>query len=461
MRALYDSKSKTMNDRGIKSLLTKESKYQSWLDVEAALSKAQGEFGIIPIQAAANIGMACKLENIDLEEMDKIYQKIGHGFVPFLKVLVKACDKESGKFVHYGVTTQNIQQSAQLLIIKKIHHKFLDIVAQILKNLSKLASDNKNTILAGRTHGRHAIPITYGYKTSVWISELLSSTQRMQEAEKRVFQVMMGGAVGAFNSSGEVGRKVQDRVAEILGMYSMDIPSRNMSTHKVEYIMNLSLLASTVHKIAEEVYSTSIEEFGEISEGFIEGTVGSSTMPHKINPKLAKGIIANSQKLYSLTPLGLYSCPRPFEADSSSYMLIDATLEEAVELTTEILLRGEELTRTLTVNKERMYKNSLINKGLDNSEFIMMKIAEKLGKDEAHSLVYKLAMKAALGGENYFNILRQDRVIGGAFTEEELREMLAPENYIGLSKELAEEFSRKAIKGAKDIQKKLLSNSLI
>ncbi|WP_251033200.1 lyase family protein [Bacillus sp. ISL-7] len=262
--------------------------------------------------------------------MEIIQQKIGHGFVPFLKVLVKACDKESGKYIHYGVTTQNIQQTAQLLIMKRIHDKFLEVVGEILQNLAKLAEENKDTILPGRTHGKHAIPITYGYKVSVWISELLASVERMEEVQKRVFNVMMGGAVGAFNSSGKVGRKVQDRVAELLNMYSMDIPSRNISTHKVEYIMNLSLLASTFHKIAEEVYYTSIEEFGEVSEKFQSGTVGSSTMPHKINPKLSKGIIANSQKLYSLVSMGLYSCPRPFEGDSTSYMLFDATLEEAL-----------------------------------------------------------------------------------------------------------------------------------
>ncbi|MBT2698976.1 adenylosuccinate lyase family protein [Bacillus sp. ISL-40] len=461
MRALYDSKSKSMNDRGIKYLLTNEAKYQAWLDVEAALAKAQAAFGIIPSGAAKNIGLACKLENLDLEQMEIIQQKIGHGFVPFLKVLVKACDKESGKYIHYGVTTQNIQQTAQLLLMKRIHDKFLEVVGEILQNLAKLAEENKDTILPGRTHGKHAIPITYGYKVSVWISELLASVERMEEVQKRVFNVMMGGAVGAFNSSGKVGRKVQDRVAELLNMYSMDIPSRNISTHKVEYIMNLSLLASTFHKIAEEVYYTSIEEFGEVSEKFQSGTVGSSTMPHKINPKLSKGIIANSQKLYSLVSMGLYSCPRPFEGDSTSYMLFDATLEEALSLTTEILLRGEELTRTLTINKENMYKNVLLNNGLDNSEYVMMEIARKLGKDEAHSLVYQLVMKSYLEGRNYFDVLSENPIIADAFTEEQIREMLDPKNYIGLSTQLAEEFSLKAINASKSIQEKNYSSCLV
>lgn len=252
---------------------------------------------------------------------------------------------------------------------------------EILSNLSVLAEENAETVMAGRTHGRHATPITYGYKVSAWISELLDSVERLQESEKRVFRIMTGGAVGTFSTMPEVGPAVQDRVADLLGMHTMDVPSRSINTNKLEYMMNLSLLASVCHKMAEEVYQTSLEEIAEVAEGFKEGTVGSSTMPHKINPKLAKGIIANSQKLYSLPGVGSYSSVRPYEGDSSQYMLFDGILEESLQLMTEILLRAEELTRTLQINKERMLENALRNKGLDNSEHLMMEMAEKLGKD--------------------------------------------------------------------------------
>jgi len=453
MRAMYDSKTKTMHDHGIRKLLTKEAKYQSWLDVEAALAKAQGELGIIPKEAAEKITVACKIENIDLEEMDRIYQEIGHGFVPFLKVLVKACDKESGKYIHFGATTQNIQQSAQLLNMYKIHQKLLKVVARILENLGELADKHKDTIMAGRTHGRHAIPITYGYKISVWINDFIATVERLRESEKRVFQIMMGGAIGAFNSLGEDGRKVQQRVAEILSMYSMEIPSRNINAHKIEYIMNLALLASNCHKIAEEVYTTSIEEYGEVSEGFKKGTVGSSTMPHKINPKLSKGIIANSQKIYSLPQIGLVANARPFEADSSSYMVFDATLEEAISLIIEIILRTEELTKDIVVYKEKMYENVQINKGLDNSEYIMMKIAERVGKDQAHSLLYHLSMEVLNNGRDFEEILLQSEKINSVFTIKEIEQMLKPESYIGLSEVFAVEMAKKARVIAKVIEK--------
>lgn len=443
MRALYDSKSKSIDDRGIGQLLSERNRLETWLKVEQALAKAQADEGYIPRQAATAIGKL-NLADLDLERMAKIKAEIGHGFVPFLKVMGLACGEEGTGYIHYGATTQNIQQTSQLYIAKQVYEVWKTFLADILENLAALAEEHADTVMPGRTHGKHAIPITFGYKVSVWISELLQSVERLSEGEKRVFQVMMGGAVGSFNATGATGRRVQGRVASLLGMGEMPVPSRNISTHKQEFVMNLALLCNGFQKMAEEVYYTGLEEFGELAEGFSKGTVGSSTMPQKINPKLAKGIIGNSQKLYSLIPLGLYSGSRMFEGDSSAYMVSDAYLEEAMELVTEVLMRTEELTRTLHVNRERMHENAMRNQGLDNSEYVMMKVAEKIGKDRAHSLMYEKAMMAEREGACYLDALKGDPVLSGYFSDEELEEMLKPENYTGLGHELAMDLAEAA-----------------
>lgn len=445
MRALYDSKSK-LDDRGIKKLLTEESKVETWLKVEAALATAQAQVGIIPQEAADNIVANAKIENIDFEKMAAIKAKIGHGFVPFLKTLLPHLNEEGQKYLHFGATTQNIQQTSQLYQIHQIYEILYSFLGDILENLAKLAEDNAETVMAGRTHGKHAIPITYGYKVSVYISELLSNIERMRESEKRICAVMMGGAIGSFNAMGEKGRQVQSIVADLLGMSEMDVPSRNMCQHKEEYIMTMALLCNTFHKMAEEVYYTGIEEFSEVSEAFTPGTVGSSTMPQKINPKLAKGIIANSQKLYSIIPTGLYSGVRMFEGDSSSYMLFDGLMEEATELMVEVIIRAEELTRTLTVKKENMLRNVMLNKGLDNSEYVMMKVAEKIGKDKAHTLLYDKAMQVEIEGKNYYDVLKEDETISSLFTDQEIKDMIDPKNYVGVGPELARELALKARK---------------
>lgn len=446
MRALYDSKSKTINDRGMKALLGQQARVQSWLDVEAALALAQAEHGMIPASAAKNIAANCRVEKIDLQEMERLLREIGHGFVPVIKVLVKACDDESGKYVHYGVTTQNIQQTAQLYLAKQFNALMQDFVSDTLRNLAAMADQHKSTLMAGRTHGKHALPITWGYKAAVWIDELLSARERMQEAEKRVFTVMMGGAVGAFHATGETGRQVQENVARRLGMHSMAIPSRNSRVYRMEYISNLCLLATTLHKIAEEVYQTSGEEFGEVSEAFTKGTVGSSTMPQKVNPKLAKGIIANAQKLYSVLTSCMYVSPRPFEADSSAYFIFDANIQESMECIAEIVMRAEELTRTLVINVERMQHNVHLTHGLINSEKIMMHLIEKMGKDAAHERVYHLAMRSTHEGIPYADVLRHDPIIRQNFSDSEIDELLDPAHYTGLCAVIAQETSER-VKG--------------
>lgn len=437
MRALYDSKTKTMFDHGIRYFFSDEAKYRSWIYVEVKLAQSQAELGYIPKDAAKEITDKANYENLDFKQMEYIYSKVGHSFVPFVKVLVKECG-ESGKYIHYGVTTQNIQQTSELLVIKEIHKRFMMIISEILDNLSKLAKDNVDTVMPGRTHGKHAIPITYGYKVSVWIQNFLNDIERLQQLEPRVFESMMGGAVGSYNSMGDMGPKINKLVAEKLDMVPMEIPARNIAAQKLEYINTLCLLATSCDRIAQEVYSTSIEEFGEVSEPFSVGTIGSSTMPQKVNPKLSKGIIANSQKLYSVPISGYYSSTRPFEADSSSNMLFDGLLQESVELMTEILLRTEELTRGLQVHKNKMKQNANMNGGIDNSEYVMMAIANKLGKDQAHSMIYKLAMESEETGDSYEQVLMSNEYIKDTFSKEEIECMLRPEKYTGLSAKIAQ-----------------------
>lgn len=453
MSALYDSKSKSIDDRGVKKLLTERNKISTWLMLEKELALSQGELGLIPMEAAENIALNCDIDKIDLEEVYRIKEKIGHGFMPLLKVLVKNCNEVGGKYVHYGCTTQNIQQTGQLYIVKEVTKIFKSFLADILKNLSNVAMENKDTVMPGRTHGRHATPITYGYKVSVWISELINNIERLEESEKRIYQVMMGGAVGCYSAVGDIGPTVQELVAKKIGMEYMRVPSRNICTHKLEYIMNMQLICNVLHKMAEEIYYTGIEEFGEVYEAFKPGTVGSSTMPHKINPKNAKGIIANSQKLYSLAQVGLTSSARMFEGDSSQYMLFDSILDEAMELVLEVLMRAEELTKGLVVKKERLYKNANLNGGLDNAEYIMMKMAEKIGRDAGHELMYECSMEVEIDGKSFFDVLCENEKVKKIFTIEEIKELIDPKNYVGIGSTLAEEMAMLAIKKADEMIK--------
>lgn len=442
MKALYDSKSITLNDRGMKELFGQKAKIEVWLEIEAALARAQGKLGIIPQEAADNIVKNCIIENIDFDEMEKILKEIGHNFVPFLKLLVKSCSKEGGKYVHYGVTTQNIQQTGQLLIMKRYNSKLIASLEKIIGNLKEIARKHKHTILPGRTHGKHALPITFGYKVCVWIVELEEVLNIIKDSEKRIFQVMMGGAVGAYHALGEKGVDVQNMVAAELGMTSMIIPSRSIRLNRLEYLTNLSLLGTILNKIGEEIYRTSSEEFDEVTEAFKKGTVGSSTMPQKVNPKLAKGIIANTQKIFSVLNSSLYASTKPFEADSSSYMLMDNNIQESLELMCEAIIRMEALSKELVVNPQSMKKNVGLTYGLINSEKLMMKLAGVIGKDAAHSLVYEIAMNTLEYDITYEKALKENMQINSLFTEEEIQKLIDPKEYIGLCAEIVDKITK-------------------
>lgn len=449
MYGLQDSSSQTYANDRVNELLTEKAMYESWLKMEAELAQAQAKYGMIPQDAADVIYDKAKIENIDLEEIAVIKEEIGHGFMPFVKVFSKVCG-EAGKYVHFGVTTQNIQQSGQLYLVKQINQEFKKMLSNILNNFAKLAEEHAHTVMPGRTHGRHAVPITFGYKVSAWIYELRQAIEALLESEKRIFQIMMGGAVGSFNTFPETGRKVQKEVAKSLGMYEMEVPSRNINSHKEEYMMRLAQIANVLHKMAEEVYYTGLEEIGELQESFKGGTVGSSTMPHKINPKLAKGIVSNAQKLYSILTPGLYSNVRLFEGDSSSYLLFDHLMIESLSLMNEILIRAEALSHNLEVDVEKMKGNAHLNQGLDNAEYIMMELAKKIGKNPAHELVYELAMKVENEGANFLDLLQNEERLN-EFTDEELKALIQPENYIGLCPDLAKEQADAARKLAKEM----------
>ncbi len=438
MRSLQDSSSKSLKNDRINQLLSDQEKIASWLVMEATLAKAQAKFGLIPKEAAEIIEEKARIENLDLAKIEAIKAEIGHGFVPFVKVFTEVCGEDAGKYVHYGVTTQNIQQSGQLYIARQINHEFKLMLADILDNYSSLAKKHAHDVMAGRTHGRHAVPITFGYKVSVWIYELSQAIEGLLECEKRAFQIMMGGAVGGFNTFPDHGRDIQKEVSRLLGMPEMSIPSRNINSHKEEYMMHLALVCNCLHKMAQEVYYTGLEEIGEISESFKGGTVGSSTMPHKINPKLAKGIIANADKLYSTLIPGLYSNIRLFEGDSSSYLLFDRLMEEAQELTNEVLIRARELTRTMHVHTDKLKTNAWLNKGLDNAEHIMMELAKVIGKDQAHQLLYSISMNTELNYQSFYDLLRQEPMLA-SFSDQDLRNLIDPEQYTGLCAQLAVE----------------------
>ena len=440
-----DASSRMLDYRGVRDLYSQRSVYQAWLDIEAAVALAQAEIGMIPEDAARTIADTCHLEKLNLEKVEKEFASVRHPLVPLLNELVRQCGEYAGKYVHWGLATQNIQQTGTLYLAKRAHGVLLDVLTEILGHLGGFAVKYAAAGMAGRTHGQHAVPITLGFKIAIWIDELLQAHERLRSAEHRVFAAMMGGAVGSFSAIGPEGLEMQKRVAQRLGMSEMALPSRTNRTHMCEYIQILALTASTFHKISEEVAQGSAVEFGELFEVFSNGVVGSSTMPQKVNPKLSMGIMSNCQKLYALSSMILNTAHRPFEGDAYANVIYDSGCAEAIEVAIGIFVRAEALIKGLRADTDRMLHNLGLSEGLIFSEGIMMSLAQTVGKHEAHDIVYDAAMQARHEGKSFFELLATPEHKAVLFEEGEDDLRLKREHQFGLAAEMARDFGAKAI----------------
>ena len=433
-----------VRDPGIQALFTQEARWQSWLDVEAALASAQAEIGMIPEAAATEIGRKARLELFDLERVTEGLRVTGHGLVPLVWELDRLCEGDAGGYVHWGATTQNITQTGSLLQLRKAHRILLAEIADLLDGLAGLAERTKDDAIAGRTHGQHAVPSTFGAKVAVWIDELCRHTERLRQLEPRTFAAMLGGGAGTAASFEGHAPALQRRMGELLGLGSMPLPGRTIYDHMTEYVLVLALLGTSCGKAAREVRTLMAEEFGEVEEPVPAGTVGSSTMPQKRNPKLCQDIIADETNVRSLVPLALEAMLGDHEADGSRSMMIDRALRQAVELSGDILVRLIDVVSGLRVFPERMRENLDLSGGLIMSESLMLELGREIGRQRAHDAVYDAAQEAATSGEPFASLLARDEEVAARLGAERLAELLDPTRYTGDSARQASEQAARA-----------------
>ncbi|MBT5110271.1 MAG: adenylosuccinate lyase family protein [Rhodospirillaceae bacterium] len=438
-------------DPGIRDLFTLDSRWQAWLDVEAALALAEAELGMVPDGAAAEIVKKCKLELLDRDAIIEGLRRTAHPLVPLVWELSKVCDGDAGNYVHWGATTQNITQTGNLIVLRQAHEIFLRQLADILTAMADLAERGADMVLPGRTHGQHAVPATFGYKVAVWIAEIASHVERLRGIEPRIFTVLLGGAAGTLASFDGKGYAVQDGVAKRLGMTSMPMPSRAMGDHQAEYVCLLGLMAATCSKIGREVYTLMKQEFGEVEEPVPPGTVGSSTMPQKRNPKLSQDIIAAAMQVRALVPQALESMQTEHEADRTTSITMNHALQEASAQMGDILSRMTMMLEGMTLNPERMRQNLDLTDGMIMAETLMLSLGETIGRQEAHDVIYDAAQAAATGAGNFTELLEADAKVQAHMTSAQVRELLDPTAYIGECAAMARTQADRARKVAADI----------
>ena len=403
---------------------------QKWLDTEAALAKAQGEFGIIPKDKADEINAKAKAELLNIPQIGE-YFRSSITIVPLLKTFKTVLAGDAGEYVHWGATSQDIIDTGLVLQMKEAYAVILEQMAACQKLTLKLVRKYKDTIMCGRTHVIHALPITLGYKLAIWADELGRDIQRLEEIKDRVFVGEMAGAVGTLASHPEKGLEVQARMMEILDLNVPTIAWHVARDNQAEFVSVLAICAGTIGRIASEILSLQRTEILELEEPFFMGKVGSSTMPHKRNPQVVENIIALCRSVRSIAPAIVESMVSENERDWGCLITEWEAIPRVCHFISSALEKSMDVLENLIIYPKHMEKNLNKLRGIMMSECVMMHLAPKLGRLTAHTIVYKTCMKAYEEEEQMDVALKAEPEVRKAFTDEEITAMLDPHNYIG------------------------------
>lgn len=407
---------------------SERSTVQTWFEVEVALAQAQADIGLIPPRAAELIARKADAAQVDMDRLAHDIAFTLHPFVPALRQLEELCGEEAAAYLHWGATTQNIFDTATALQLKRSHELLLGKLDTLLTRMADIASEHRLTIQAGRTHGQHALPISFGFKVAAWMAELRRHVVRLRELECRVFIARMGGAVGTFAAMDGHGRQVQRQVSERLGLKDGGLPSRSAVDHFGEYVCALSLFAATAEKIANNLIFLQRTELGEAGEGFHDGQIGSSTMAQKRNPALLMMIAGLARLLRLRAPGSLDAMVQMDEADGAATNLCDTIVPEAAIMSVSLAMHLDVLFSKLEINVDAMKANLARSRGLIMTEAVMMRLAPHIGRHKAHRLLYDVAMTAFEQGESLADALKRRPDIVGLF---DLDDLLDPKSYLG------------------------------
>ena len=433
------------HDAGLtpQTLFSRANLWQCWLDVEAAMAQAQAEIGMIPQWAADEIGARARLEMFDLDALERSVAETMAPIVSLVRALTDLCG-EAGRYVHWGGTTQNIMSTGRLLLVRRAHRAMLGQFAVTSERLSDWADTHARTIMVGRTNNRHALPITFGFKVAGWIEELARQNARFEEVERRLFALYFGGAIGAGHSFDGRGAELSRVLARRLGFSEVLAPSRASLDTMAEYVSSLGLFAMAAGRIGTELYRLMSQEVEEVSERLGEDVVGSSTMPHKVNPKHVVHLISTAAQLRAKVAPALEAGLPAHEGDASSNQLMSATLESACTMGWDLAARLAVTLSRIDIHPEAMRRNLGLSAEVIASENVMMVLAPRVGRTRAHDLVHHAVAEAARRDAPVVETLMASPEVSATVTRTDLQAALAPESYLGDSVAIAQKAARLA-----------------
>lgn len=404
---------------------------QRMLDVEAALARAQARLGLIPADAAATITAAADATRLDLPAMAAATRNTGYPVVALVKQLTALAGPEAGRWTHWGATTQDIMDTALVLQMRDGLALIEADLRATCAGLAAMARTHRDTVMAGRTHLQHALPVTFGYKAAVWLAPLLNSLERLAEMRPRLLRLSFGGAAGTLASLGDKGLDVTRELARELDLAEAEIPWHVARDGLNEAACWLGILCGNLSKLATDVMLLMQTEVAEVSEPHVRGRGGSSTMPQKRNPIACEYVLAQARGVHALVPQMLAAMAQDLERGTGPWQAEMLALPQAMLLAHGAVCQARFIAEGLVVDPARMRRNLDATGGLIVSEAVMMGLAPVLGRGEAHHVVNDACDLAIAEGLSLADALLRDARLAGKLDREAIACMTDPAAYLG------------------------------
>jgi adenylosuccinate lyase/3-carboxy-cis,cis-muconate cycloisomerase len=409
---------------------------QGWLDVERALALAEAEVGVIPAAAAERIAAEADATLYDPAALRDGIAESQHPLVPFVRALATRCG-EAGAFVHWGATTQDVIDTGAVLQIKAGLVPIARDLRRATVAAAALAARHADSVIAGRTHGQHAVPTTFGLKAASWADELLRAQERLERASAAALTAQLGGAAGTLASLGEDATAVRSAFCRLLGLREPAVPWHAARDRLRDLMHALGEIGAAAERIAAEIVRLQATEVAEAWEPATEHSVGSSTMPQKRNPMVCEYVIASARLLRG--PLTVLEwCPaHASERDMGAWAPEWIAVPEAMILTGGLVDKLAAVLEGLGVDPERMRRNLGLTDGAIMAEAVMMALARTIGHERAHEAVAAASRRAARTGSGLRAALLDDPELVAAVAAPELDQLLDPAGYLGVAVETA------------------------
>lgn len=408
--------------------------FQRMLDVEAALARVQSRLGIIPAPAGAAITQAARYANLDSDELAASARNVGYPVVGLVAGLSRASG-EWGGWTHWGATTQDIMDSATVLQVREGFSLIRAELVAILRALLAQAQTHRNTVMAGRTHLQHALPVTFGLKCAIWAQPLFFHIQRLDQMRPRVEVVEFAGAAGTLASLGPQGIAVMEALAAELGLGTTPAPWHVCRDALAEAVSFVGLVCGSLAKIATDIILLCQNEVAEVAEPYVAGRGQSSTMPQKRNPIASEYILAASRLVQGLVPVMQGAMAQDHERATGPWQAEALALPQAFVLTHGALQHARAIAEGMVVDPARMRANLNATHGLIMAEAVMMGLAPHLGRESAHHAV-KHGCDLALAERIPLDAaLARDPAVSSRLDSAAISRLTEPENYLGATQD--------------------------